>query len=47
MASEETKKHRESIRDIRNVWLSMGYDDPAIFSDVEIVDSIDTDEATA
>lgn len=47
MASKEIEKHRESVRDIRNTWLSMGYDDPAIFSDVELLENIDTDEATA
>ena len=47
MADKETKKSVESVRNIRNIWLSMGYDDPAIFSDVELVESIDTDEVTA
>ena len=41
MASEETEKHRESVRNIRNIWLSMGYDDPAIFSDVETFENTD------
>ena len=47
MTDKETKKSAESIRNIRNIWLSMGYDDPAIFSDVELLESIDTAEATA
>ena len=47
MESKKIEKHRESVRNIRNIWLSMGYDDPAIFSDVELVESIDTDEVTA
>jgi hypothetical protein len=47
MESKKIEKHRESVRDIRNMWLSMGYDDAAIFSDVELVESIDTDEVTA
>jgi hypothetical protein len=46
MASEETEKHRESVRNIRNIWLSMGYDDPAIFSDVEMMENTES-EATA
>ena len=41
MVSEETEKHRESVRNIRNIWLSMGYDDPAIFSDVETFENTD------
>jgi hypothetical protein len=47
MTDKETKKSAESIRNIRNIWLSMGYDDPAIFSDVELLESIDTAEVTA
>lgn len=47
MADKETKKSAESVRNIRNMWLSMGYDDPAIFSDVELLENIDTDEVTA
>ena len=46
MADKETKKSAESVRNIRNVWLSMGYDDPAIFSDVEMMDNAES-EVTA
>jgi hypothetical protein len=42
MASEETEKRRESVRNIRNIWLSMGYDDPAIFSDVEMMENAES-----
>jgi len=47
MTDKETKKSAESVRNIRNIWLSMGYDDPAIFSDVELLESIDIAEVTA
>jgi hypothetical protein len=46
MADKETKKSAESVRNIRNIWLSMGYDDPAIFSDVEMMENSES-EATA
>ncbi len=46
MADKETKKSAKSVRNIRNIWLSMGYDDPAIFSDVEMMDNAES-EATA
>ncbi len=46
MADKETKKSTESVRNIRNIWPSMGYDDPAIFSDVEMMNNAES-EATA
>ena len=45
MKHEDIDKNKDSVRNIRSIWLSMGYDDPAIFSDVETLEGIDSEVA--